>query len=134
MNQTYRFHAVFGLAVLLCAAPALGRTHATAPHRAAPAPGPAAPASAAAPGAAAPAAPAPTPPAGAALQSDTGPADGVAAIVNDAIITEYDLRQRILLFVSTSGLQPTPQILAKLRGQVLAQLETEQLQIQEARK
>ncbi|MGZ5938562.1 MAG: peptidylprolyl isomerase, partial [Rhizomicrobium sp.] len=108
--------------------------HATAPHRAAPAPGPAAPASAAAPGAAAPAAPAPTPPAGAAVQSDTGPADGVAAIVNDAIITEYDLRQRILLFVSTSGLQPTPQILAKLRGQVLAQLETEQLQIQEARK
>ena len=98
--------------------------------------GPAAPASgtATAPGAAAPAAPAPTPPAGAAVQSDTGPADGVAAIVNDAIITEYDLRQRILLFVATSGLQATPEIIAKLRGQVLAQLETEQLQIQEARK
>ena len=68
------------------------------------------------------------------MQSDTGPADGVAAIVNDAIITEYDLRQRMLLFVSTSGLQPTPEILAKLRGQVLSQLETEQLEIQEARK
>jgi peptidyl-prolyl cis-trans isomerase SurA len=77
-------------------------------------------------------APAPPPP-GAAVQSNIGPVDGVAAIVNDQMISEYDLRQRILLFVATSGLQPTPDILSKLRGQVLAQLEQEQLQIQEAR-
>lgn len=76
----------------------------------------------------------PRPPAGAAIQSESSPSDGVAAVVNDAIITEYDLRQRILLFVSTSGLQPTPETMAKLRGQVLSQLETEQLQIQEARR
>lgn len=78
--------------------------------------------------------PPPQPPPGAAIQSDSGPSDGVAAIVNDAIITEYDLRQRILLFVSTSGVQSTPDVLTKLRGQVLSQLETEQLQIQEARR
>ena len=76
----------------------------------------------------------PIPPPGAAIQSESGPSDGVAAIVNDAIITEYDLRQRILLFVATSNVQATPEIMAKLRNQVLTQLETEQLQIQEARR
>jgi peptidyl-prolyl cis-trans isomerase SurA len=125
LNHTHRFLGVLCLAALVGATPALGQlagTHAAPPPTATPA-GP--PTQSAAP---------PSPPPGAAVQSDTGPADGVAAIVNDAIITEYDLRQRILLFVSTSGLQPTPEILAKLRGQVLSQLETEQLQIQEARK
>ena len=80
------------------------------------------------------AAPPPNPPPGAALQTDSGPSDGVAAVVNDAIITEYDLRQRILLFVSTSGQPSTPETIAKLRPQILAQLETEQLEIQEARR
>ncbi len=60
--------------------------------------------------------------------------NSVAALVNDAPISEYDLRQRILLFVATSGLQATPEVMTKLRGQVLTQLETEQLQIQEARR
>jgi peptidyl-prolyl cis-trans isomerase SurA len=69
--------------------------------------------------------------AAAALPEDS---DTIAALVNDEPITEHDLRQRILLFVSTSGLQPTPEVIAKLRGQVLTQLETEQLQIQEARR
>lgn len=62
------------------------------------------------------------------------PSDSVAALVNDAPITEYDLSQRILLFVATSGLQATPDVMAKLRDQILKQLETEQLQIQEARR
>ena len=67
--------------------------------------------------------------------TDDNAADAVAALVNDAPITEYDVRQRILLFISTSGgLQPTPEMVAKLRPQILAQLETEQLQIQEARR
>jgi peptidyl-prolyl cis-trans isomerase SurA len=120
-----RIHAVLALATLLSAMPALGK--ARAPAAAPP------PASAGASGTGATAALPPIPPAGAVLQTDTGPSDGVAAIVNDAVVTEYDLRQRVLLFVATSGLQATPAILAKLRGQVLNQLETEQLQIQEAR-
>ena len=130
LNHKHRIFAVFGVAALLCAIPAFGQ-----PAPAGPAPEAAAPAQPA-PAQPAPAQPAPppSPPPGAAVLSNAGPADGVAAIVNDAIITEYDLRQRILLFVSTSGLQPTPEIMAKLRGQVLTQLETEQLQIQEARK
>ena len=74
-------------------------------------------------------------PAPATTPTDDTTADAVAALVNDAPITEYDLRQRILLFIATSGgLQPTPEVMAKLRGQVLTQLETEQLQIQEARR
>jgi peptidyl-prolyl cis-trans isomerase SurA len=120
--QTRRIHAIIALATLLSAVPALGK--AVAPASPSPAAAPAGPGAAALP---------PIPPAGAVLQTDVGPTDGVAAIVNDAVVTEYDLRQRILLFVATSGLQATPAILAKLRGQVLAQLETEQLQIQEAR-
>ncbi|HWD27275.1 MAG TPA: peptidylprolyl isomerase [Rhizomicrobium sp.] len=64
---------------------------------------------------------------------DTASFDGVAALVNDSPITEYDLRQRILLFISTSGMQATPETVAKLHDQILKQLITEQLQIQEAR-
>ncbi|MBV9542233.1 MAG: peptidylprolyl isomerase [Alphaproteobacteria bacterium] len=58
----------------------------------------------------------------------------MAAIVNDQVITEYDLRQRILLFVSTSGLPRTPEMLARMRDQMLTTLEEEQLKIQEARR
>ena len=85
-----------------------------------------------------PAKPAATPdsakPADAAKPVDTAPQDGVAALVNDVPITEYDLHQRTLLFISTSGLQPTPETIAKMHDQILKQLETEQLQIQEARR
>ncbi|MEI9886641.1 MAG: peptidylprolyl isomerase [Rhizomicrobium sp.] len=72
--------------------------------------------------------------AAAAPAPDEHPEDRIAAKVNDAVITDYDLRQRVLLFIATSNLQPTPEIMAKLRAQVLSQLETEQLQIQEARR
>ncbi|MBV9044519.1 MAG: SurA N-terminal domain-containing protein, partial [Alphaproteobacteria bacterium] len=54
--------------------------------------------------------------------------------MNDQVITEYDLRQRILLFVSTSGLPRTPEMLARMRDQMLTTLEEEQLKIQEARR
>jgi peptidyl-prolyl cis-trans isomerase SurA len=65
---------------------------------------------------------------------DPHPGDGVAALVNDAPITEYDLRQRILLYIATANLPNTADTVAKLRDQILKQLETEQLQIQEARR
>jgi len=120
---------MIGAFVALLAAPSLAQNLSGPPTRTAPAA--AAPATPPA-GAATPAPP--NPPPGAALQTDSGPSDGVAAVVNDAIITEYDLRQRILLFVSTSGQPSTPEVIAKLRPQILAQLETEQLQIQEARR
>ena len=62
------------------------------------------------------------------------PGDGVAAIVNDSVISEYDLNQRLALFLATSGSQPPPDKLAQIRLQILKQLETERLQLLEAQK
>ena len=58
--------------------------------------------------------------------------DGVAAVVNDTPISNYDVRQRVQLFVATSGVRPTPEALKEIRGQVLKQLETERLELLEA--
>jgi peptidyl-prolyl cis-trans isomerase SurA len=60
--------------------------------------------------------------------------DGVAAIVNDSVITDYDLRQRMGLFIATSGVKPSQDSLNAIREQVLKELETEQMQLMEARK
>jgi peptidyl-prolyl cis-trans isomerase SurA len=57
---------------------------------------------------------------------------GVAAIVNDYVISDYDLNQRVALFVATSGVRPTPETLAQIRQQVLRSIEDEVLQLQEA--
>jgi peptidyl-prolyl cis-trans isomerase SurA len=60
--------------------------------------------------------------------------DGVAAIVNDSVISDYDLRQRMALFIATSGVKPSQDSLNAIREQVLKELETEQMQLMEARK
>src|SRR5215469_11438676 len=60
--------------------------------------------------------------------------DGVAAIVNDSVISDYDLRQRMALFIATSGVRPSQESLNAIRDQVLKELETEQMQLMEARK
>jgi peptidyl-prolyl cis-trans isomerase SurA len=57
---------------------------------------------------------------------------GVAAIVNDYVISDYDLNQRVALFIATSGVRPTPETLAQIRLQVLRSVEDEVLQLQEA--
>ncbi len=60
--------------------------------------------------------------------------DGVAAIVNDSVISDYDLKQRIALFIATSGVRPSAEALNTIRDQVLKQLETEQMELLEAKK
>jgi peptidyl-prolyl cis-trans isomerase SurA len=60
--------------------------------------------------------------------------DGVAAIVNDSVISDYDLRQRMALFIATSGVKPSQDSLNAIRDQVLKELETEKMQLMEARK
>lgn len=58
---------------------------------------------------------------------------GVAAIVNDHIISEYDVDQRLGLFVVTSGIvNPSAETLAQIREQVIRALEDETLQLREA--
>lgn len=59
---------------------------------------------------------------------------GVAAIVNDVVISDYDLDQRTALFVATSGIRPSKETLLQIRGQVLRSLEDEILEIKEATK
>ncbi|HEX5279276.1 MAG TPA: peptidylprolyl isomerase [Micropepsaceae bacterium] len=59
---------------------------------------------------------------------------GIAAIVNDTVISDYDLDQRTALYVATSGLRPSKENLAQIRAQVLRSLEDEVLELQEANK
>ncbi len=56
----------------------------------------------------------------------------IAALVNDQVISAYDLEQRVRLVVATSGLNPTPEALERVREQVLRTLVDEELQLQEA--
>lgn len=58
--------------------------------------------------------------------------NGVAAVVNDQIVSDYDLRQRLALVLSTSGMPPTPENKKKMRTQILEQLKTERLELEEA--
>ena len=59
---------------------------------------------------------------------------GVAAIVNEAVISNYDLDQRTALFLATSGVRPTKDNLPQIRAQVLRSLEDEAIELQEAGK
>jgi peptidyl-prolyl cis-trans isomerase SurA len=68
--------------------------------------------------------------AGAPIRSSTG----AAAFVNGAVISNYDLDQRIALFAATSGIRASNENLAQLRAQVLRSLEDEMIQLQEASK
>lgn len=61
------------------------------------------------------------------------PTLGIVATVNDDAITSSDLDGRMRLMMLGSGIQSNPEILNKLRAQVLRTLVDERLQAQEAR-
>jgi len=56
----------------------------------------------------------------------------IAAIVNDSVISGYDLEQRLGLIIATAGVAPTPENIERIRPQILRSLVDERLQIQEA--
>ncbi len=56
----------------------------------------------------------------------------IAALVNDKVVSAYDLEQRVKLVIATSGLNPTEEALERIREQVLRTLVDEELQLQEA--
>lgn len=58
--------------------------------------------------------------------------EGIAAIVNDQVISLYDVDQRVDLFFATSGIEKSPEMRERMRGQVLRSLVDEKLQLQEA--
>jgi len=68
------------------------------------------------------------------ITADKTISTGVAAIVNDFVISNYDLDQRVNLFLATSGVRATPETLAQIRAQVLRSVEDEILELQEAAK
>lgn len=57
-----------------------------------------------------------------------------AAVVNDIVISSYDLDQRIKLAMVTSGQQPNADLARRLHDQILRQLVDEMLQLLEAQK
>ncbi len=60
--------------------------------------------------------------------------EGVAAIVNDSIISTYDLRQRIMLLIVTAGVQPTEENMPQIQREALRGLVDEHLEIQELKR
>lgn len=63
-----------------------------------------------------------------------GPASAVAAIVNDTVITTYDVEQRLKLMIISSGGRVNPQLVPQLQNQAVRDLVEEQLKLQEAKK
>jgi len=77
----------------------------------------------------------PAPPA--APQQSVGPqplSDDVVAEVNDDVITNYDILQRMRLLVVTAGIQPTRDDLPELQRYALSSLVDERLEMQELRR
>lgn len=61
-------------------------------------------------------------------------ADGIVATVNDQIITGFDLRQRMLILIAQTQVQPTEQNLPSIQQEALNRLIEERLQSQELAK
>jgi peptidyl-prolyl cis-trans isomerase SurA len=68
-------------------------------------------------------------PAWAAIDRDV---EGIAAIVNDQVISLFDVDQRVDLVFATSGLEKSNDMRERIRQQVLRSLVDEKLQMQEA--
>lgn len=60
-------------------------------------------------------------------------AEGVAAIVNDAVISTYDVRQRANLLLLSAGVQSSPEMRQRASSQALRELIDERLQLQETK-
>lgn len=60
--------------------------------------------------------------------------DGILATVNDSVITGFDLRQRMLLLIAMTQVEPTPENIPAIQQQALNLLVDERLQAQELTK
>ncbi|MFL2541446.1 MAG: peptidylprolyl isomerase [Candidatus Latescibacterota bacterium] len=58
----------------------------------------------------------------------------IAAIVNDEIISIFDLENRVRLIAATTNSKQKPEVLKRLKPQVLRQMIDERIQLQEAKK
>jgi peptidyl-prolyl cis-trans isomerase SurA len=67
-------------------------------------------------------------------QPQAAPGVAIAAVVNEDIITQFDVQSRIGLIIATSGLDDTPEIQRRLAPQVVDSLIDDHLKRQEARR
>ncbi len=58
----------------------------------------------------------------------------IAAVVNEDIITMYDVQSRMAMFIATSGIENTPEMRNRLMPQIVNALIDERLKLQEAKK
>lgn len=58
----------------------------------------------------------------------------IAAIVNDDIVSVFDLQARMRIVISSAGLHPSLQLQRRIAGQILRRLVDERLQSQEAKR
>lgn len=73
---------------------------------------------------------------GAAALAGAGPAraqlaESVAVIVNDDVVSTYDVRQRAALLIISAGMQATPELMQRASAQATRDLVDEHLQLQE---
>lgn len=66
--------------------------------------------------------------------SEAQVSEGVAAIVNDRVISTYDVRQRMRLMILSTQTQPTEESLLRFQSQAIRSLIDESLKLQEAEK
>lgn len=67
-------------------------------------------------------------------QEAAPPTHGIAAIVNDDIITTRDLTQRVLFMIATTGAERTEENLRRMQQQAMRNLVDEHIQMQESNK
>jgi len=67
-------------------------------------------------------------------EKDAADSDSVVATVNDESISDFELRQRVSLYLALNGItqQLTPEQRTRIRNQILEVLEAEKVQLQEA--
>ncbi|HUD50808.1 peptidylprolyl isomerase [Parvibaculum sp.] len=66
--------------------------------------------------------------------TSAGDTQGIVAIVNDHIISRYDLNQRVKLVMVTSGIPNSPEMIDRIQKQVLRSLIDEALEVEEAKR
>lgn len=67
-------------------------------------------------------------------EDDDKDADGIVATVNDESVSDYEVRQRMALFIATTNANPSAEDRKRIRKQIIAQLQDEKLELQEAQK
>ena len=77
------------------------------------------------------AAPPPAHPRGQAVPTAPGQSTHIVAVVNGDVISNDDVNNRARLFAVSTGLSPSPDVLARLKPQILRQLIDEKLRLQE---